>query len=159
MNTDPEIEAMTKIQAALNQLPDPEATARVLRWAAARFGTPALGEAEQPEDTGFSDVSNLFDVADPKTEAERALVVGYWFQEVGGAAAFTGQQVNTELKHLGHPIGNVTVAMNNLMNRTPRLALQTYKSGKAKQARKRYKLTVEGVRRVEAMLRHEQVEE
>ena len=165
MNTDPEIEAMRTIQTALTKLDDPEARARLLRWALDRFGTPALqtptrqDEAKQPEETDFSEVANLRHAADPKTDAESALVVGYWFQVIGGADGFTGQQVTTELKQLGHNLSNVTMAMSSLINRKPSLAMQTRKSGTTRQARKRYKLTVEGVRRVEEMLRHEQVEE
>ena len=39
-----------------------------------------------------------------------------------------------------------------MIDQTPRLILQTSKSGSAKQARKRYKVTREGVKRVQSML-------
>jgi hypothetical protein len=39
-----------------------------------------------------------------------------------------------------------------MIAQTPRLILQTSKSGSSQQARKRYKVTREGVKRVQAML-------
>jgi hypothetical protein len=60
--------------------------------------------------------------------------------------------VNKHLKHLGHPVSNITRAIDTMIDQTPRLILQTSKSGRAKQARKRYKVTRQGVKHVLAML-------
>ncbi len=87
---------------------------------------------------------DLFDQANPKTEPERALVGGYWFQEISGHPSFDAQEVNNALKDVGHGIGNVTQALNSLQNRKPALVRQMSKSGKTKQARKKYKLTTAG---------------
>lgn len=53
---------------------------------------------------------------------------------------------------LGHPVSNITRALDSMMTQTPRLVIQTQKSGKSKQARKRYKITREGTKRVSSML-------
>ena len=155
--TDPmaEITAMQKLAEALFGL-DTEATARVLRWAADRFKVASVlrsgsEPAEQKEAT-FQDFASLYDSANPSTDAEKALVGGYWFQVIQGQQDLDAQQINAGLKNLGHGIGNITAAFNDLINRTPRLVIQTRKSGTAKQARKKYRLTVEGTRKVKEML-------
>lgn len=163
---DAEIKAIQALVAALKDL-EPDVRARVLGWAAERYGVgiaPRRKTAASPEaaptpseepDRQFGSFAELHDRANPKTEAMRALVGGYWFQAQQHQADFTGQQVNDELKQLGHPLSNVTVAFRQLQKRSPVLARQVQKSGKTKQARKRYKLTEAGITRVEAMLRGE----
>jgi hypothetical protein len=53
---------------------------------------------------------------------------------------------------MGHGIGNITDAFNAAKEQKPALVMQTQKSGASKQARKRYKLTLMGIRRVESRL-------
>lgn len=94
----------------------------------------------------------FFDAADPQTEAERVLVGAYWVQVVEGAEDFESMQVTKHLKNLGHPVSNITRAIDSMMSQNPRMVIQTQKSGSSKQARKRYKVTREGTKRVRAML-------
>jgi hypothetical protein len=100
----------------------------------------------------FATFAELFDAATPNGNSEKALVVGYWLQVCGGAEHFDGFTANRELKNLGHGLGNVTNAVETLRNQTPALALQLSKAGKSQQARKTYKLTVAGIKAVEAMI-------
>jgi hypothetical protein len=167
---DPEIKAMGTIAGALVDL-DKEAQARVLDWAARRFdvslpsgGSPSgRGRREgrnggggsdlnPPEDVEFQDFVDLFDGAGPRTDAERALVGGYWFQIIGGSSDFQSQEVNTALKDVGHGVGNITQALDQLQNRSPALVRQVAKSGRTRQARKKYKLTTAGTAAVRRML-------
>ncbi|MFQ5934260.1 MAG: hypothetical protein ACE5KI_06430 [Dehalococcoidia bacterium] len=154
MTEDEEIKAMVAVNQALNNL-DEAVVERVLRWAADRFKVNSL-VATSSKRGGASgeegDVADFYDRTNPSTDAERALVVGYWFQEVQGDQDLDAQKINTELKHLGHGVGNITTALNDLIDRTPNLVIQTRKSGTTKQARKKYRLTVEGIRRVNEML-------
>jgi len=108
--------------------------------------------ATAPQPVNYSSFAELFDAALPKSNADRALVAGYWLQVCQGAESFGGQAVNTELKHLGEAIANITNALESLKTQKPALALQLKKSGKSQQARKSYKITVAGVRAVEAMI-------
>jgi hypothetical protein len=157
-----ETEAITQVDKALDGLQKEEA-ARVLRWASDKYGDGTPGTKLRGDggrghshsttsDHDFSDVSDLITTAEPSNNYERALVVGYWFQEVQGEADFTGQQINTELTNLGHRCSNITEVFTNLMKRKPALATQTKKSGKSRQARKRYKLTKAGIDKVKRML-------
>jgi hypothetical protein len=86
------------------------------------------------------------------TDAEKLLVVSYWFQVVQGTTELESLTLNKELKNLGHPVGNITRAFAGLAQAVPRLVIQTRKTGSTRQARKRFKLTVEGIRRVGQLL-------
>ena len=163
---DLEIRAMATVGEVLAGL-DEAAASRVLRWASDRYlagsvnvkslrgPAVALARPSPGDDQGFTDLPSLFHAANPVTLGEKVLVAGYWFQEVAGQSDLDAQQINAELKQLGHRILNITMAFGELMNRKPQLAIQTRKSGSSKQARKKYRLTREGVSRVKAMLRGE----
>ena len=163
---DPEITAMATISNALDGL-DESARDRVLRWARDRYGVAKSAPSREPVSSGlaradtlqreqsmsqFSDVADVYASANPTTDGEKVLVVGYWFHTARGENELDSQAINTELKHLGYPIGNVTRAVSGLSTSVPRLVVQTKKTGSTKQARKKFKLTVEGMKRVEQML-------
>jgi hypothetical protein len=106
----------------------------------------------------FERISDLVDAANPSSGLDYVLLGSYWFQEVQGGESFTGQQVNSALKDLGHGSANITTSYNSLKSRKPPLARQIQKSGTSKQARKQYRLTTEGIRAVERMLSHKDEE-
>jgi hypothetical protein len=152
-----EIQAMKQIKAAMESLEQEEAR-RVLRWAVDKFGhgksIDASEEVELERSTGnrqFQRIADLIDAANPTTTAEYVLACSYWFQQLEGDESVTGFQVNSALKDLGHGAGNITEAFSSLIDRTPRLARQVQKSGSSRQARKRYRLTEEGIRQVDRM--------
>src|SRR5436309_1211119 len=146
MHQDNEINAMTAISAALATL-EPGEIGCVLRWATERHGLgevhPKVGTVVKGQlDLGrpnFEDLATLFHEANPKTEAEKALVVGCWLQVVPQQKDFESQPLNSEWKNLGHGVGNITDAMTTLIRRKPALVIQIQKSGTTRQARKRYK--------------------
>lgn len=154
---DPEIEAMARVKDALASLDD-ETREHVIRWAAERFGL-SLGRKRSAMPAGgalldgeYEDVGTFFTQASPSTAAEKALAVGYWFQVLKGQDSFDGASVNAELKNLGHGVSNITRAFDDLKARRPALAIQVQKSGKAKQARKKYKITEAGMTKVQKMV-------
>lgn len=165
---DPELDAMQTLLAALAELDD-DARARVLGWVASRYeinlaakptrqpiATEEQAAAEvqaPPALTGFQNIGALFAAAEPKTNGEKALVAGFWLQTRGDAAELTGQAINTELKHLGHGVPNITGALEELKAARPALAIQLRKAGTSQQARKKYKVTEAGAKHVEAMVR------
>jgi hypothetical protein len=163
-----ELEAMKKIAGALEPL-DEAARQRALQWAISRFrgiqsGTPKSGSAahqvfELANDLSdgpqqrFETFAELFQAANPTSEKEKALIASYWEQVCLSQPSFASQSLNTGLKDLGHGIGNITEALTALKNERPALVLQLKKSGTSKQARKTYKITQEGMRRVQLMMR------
>ncbi len=102
--------------------------------------------------TTFDTFAELFDAAQPTSNANRALVSGYWIQVCDGADRFGGQLVNKALKDLGYGISNITAAIDILKQKKPALVLQLKKAGKSQQARKTYKVTEAGIKAVEAMI-------
>jgi len=101
----------------------------------------------------------LFDAAHAKTEKEKALVAAYWVQISQGQPSFPAQILNSSLKDLGHGVSNITDSLDALKTEKPALILQLKKSGTSKQARKTYKLTAEGARRVQQMISNEGVQD
>lgn len=81
----------------------------------------------------------------PTTQAEWALLGAYYFQEVLGNQNVTAFQVNKELKQHGTPIANITVSLEENISQNPALIRQIAKSGKTKQAKKKYVVTTNGI--------------
>lgn len=171
---DPELEAMQAVLAALTPL-SAEERERVISWVARRFDVVAIPkkateeasaaeEVDQASQSGakkveaqiFDTLGELFAAADPKTNGQKALVVGYWLQSHEGLNELDAQRINTELKHLGYGIANITTAMDEIKAGKPAMAIQLKKSGSTKQARKKYKITEAGLKAVEAALRGEE---
>ena len=130
-----ELAAMVQIEQAFSGLDEAERD-RVLVWAGSRFsggrihvphnlGTAnekassaphASSDAQSATSLGskldaIESLAEFYDQASPATDADKALVVGYWLQMKAGASELESQKINFELKHLGHGIGNVTRAL------------------------------------------------
>ncbi len=166
---DLEIAVMGKVASSLAELDD-AARIRVIEWASKRYNVKiaqSRGSSDGSTRSDYGDNSevgnetvesdfevfaDLFDAANPKADADRALVAGYWFQVLQNQADFVGQAVNNALKDVGHGVGNITNALSSLQSRKPALVRQVAKSGRAQQARKKYKLTTAGVSAVRAMM-------
>ncbi len=182
VTTDPlvEVKAMASVAESLAGL-DADAVGRVLRWAVDRFGVTTSVKTTNVTGGGgvrvggsatvemqhtnngnggtvpkFESFADLYGAANPESEADKALVAGYWFQFVEGKPEFGAQELNTALKNLGHPIANITTAFDNLKARRPAPVLQLKKAGTSKQARKTYKLTHTGRLQVDAMVGQQQ---
>lgn len=155
-----EVEAITAVDKALSGL-DEDAAARVLRWASDRYGQAMPDEEPAAEPVSrapaqFEEIADLMAAAGPRNGVERVLVATYWFQVVNEHPNVTGQQINNELKHLGHASSNITDAFNGLIRRKPQLAMQVEKTGSSRQARKKYKLTIAGISEVKRLLAPEE---
>ena len=129
MSFDAEIQAMSSVASALNDLEDDATRERVLRWAAERFGiftpnfsTPAKSNDYVADDDGrtrtkapavptdpvFDDFVDLFDAVNPKTDLDKALTGAYWLQAVNSQPSWQSSKVNNLLKDTGHGISNIT---------------------------------------------------
>lgn len=157
-----EIEAMRAVAKALDKL-ESGSRDRVLDWAMQFYkrGAPArtpglpppMGMPAPAVDGGTaSDLAALFAKARPSTDADKALVAAYHLSAKSGGQEFDSFTLNSELSHLGHRVGNVTRALDALVSSRPAFVVQTRKEGKAKQARKKFRITVEGSRRVEKLV-------
>jgi hypothetical protein len=167
---DQELSAMSAVVQALTPL-DENARKRVLQYALARFkstspgvvadevteeteaagGPPANGGAAK-EIAGYGTLAELYHDAKPNSDAEKALVVSAWLQVSEARDGIDGFSVNSALKNLGYPIGNITRAFGVLVNQRPALMIQLRKAGVTRQARKLSKVTEAGLRHVREML-------
>lgn len=165
-----EVAAVAAVAQALESL-DQRARARVLQWASdclleidnrrrpeAVLSTRVPDSPSRPTtlataepSTDLSSVCQQEEAAEflhqsgpPATAPERALVVAAHVQLRSQAGSFKASEVNSELKHLGYAIANITDALASLMNRKPQLVVQMQKSGTSRQARKLYKVTQVG---------------
>jgi len=157
MDFEPELKAMNDVYNALKSLED-EAKQRVIQWVVGKFAltSPAnqlIGSQQELDNGGipsdkdlssFESVADLFANAKVKSEPDKVLVVGAYLQNRKGGSELTGREINKELHHLGHGVGNITVAISSLIKKKPQLMIQTRKEGKSKQAQKKYKVTTEG---------------
>lgn len=155
---EPELQALSTITALLADLPQ-ASQRRIVNWISSRFQIVGIGNGSQsetnvrdPQPREFSDAATLFVAVNPTTGPEKALTAAFWLQEYLHQDEWDGFSINTELKHLGHGLRNITDALNALIGHRPQLVVQLRKSGKTKQARKRYKLTVEGLKKVRQMI-------
>ena len=166
-----EFEALKTVYTTLEPL-TAEGRNRVISYVVDRLGIADLakasstrsegedGEADSPSEqndvpngqNSFSTFAELHNAASPGTNAEHALVAAFWEQVHEGNETFGSQAVNTKLKDLGVVIKNITDAFNQLKGSKPALLLQLRKSGSSRQARKTYKLTEAGLKRVQEML-------
>lgn len=155
----PELHVMSELASAFAALEEDEIR-RVLKWANEKYRFKGAGESDKtsmvdavpPTEREFSDLPRLFDAAKPTSGLDRLLVVGYWHQVVSGEEDLDSQTLNGELKHLGYPSANITRDMASLVNRSPKLVIQVRKDGTSQQARKRFRLTREGIKSVQSML-------
>lgn len=168
---DEEFAAMQAVYKALEPLDD-DARSRVIEYIISRLDIAAptalrsraaglAGDDEVDEavleagEAGarkYGSLAELYDTAQPTTNANKALVAGYWLQVCRGAESFDGFSANKDLKNLGHGLSNITNSITSLREQKPTLVIQTKKSGKSQQARKTYKVTVAGIVAVEAMI-------
>jgi len=169
MEEDKELSVMAAVNAVLAGL-EQEVVARVLRWAADRYKvalTPAsqrgtadkkiTGSTEDPvegvEEKAVVEFSELFASAgSPPADPDRVLVAAYWYQVENGQNELESQALNRELKNTGHGVSDMPRALNSLMNARPQLVIQLKKKGTTRQARRTFKLTTEGIKKVKAML-------
>jgi len=160
-----EFSAIKKVHDELIQL-SPEARSRVVNYMVNLLEIDVTGvlstasleksDDEQPAQddspSTYSTFAELFDSADPQTNADKALVAGYWLQHHEGHEGFDSQSANKLLKNLGHGLGNITNALSALKDQKPALVLQLKKSGSSQQARKTYKVTVAGTNAIKNMI-------
>jgi DNA-binding MarR family transcriptional regulator len=69
-----------------------------------------------------------------------------------GNDGFDSYTANSALKQMGYTLSNITRALDILQAQDPKLVMQVRKTGSSRQARKVYKLTHAGLKRVAEML-------
>lgn len=165
---DKELRAMVELSNAMSPFGDDDRAVvqRILAWFNSRYGHATqkaaavtstqveggIRNSEVGTKRQFNSAAELYDSVGPEAAYEKAVTVGYWLQVCNAQQDFTGLDVNSTLKHMGHGITNITDSFNTAKERKPALVMQTQKSGSSQQARKMYRLTLAGIRWVESRL-------
>lgn len=161
---DKQIVAITKIVEALKGLEEADLRV-VLGFVEMRYGgskPPPLGSGDESivanrsgtavSSQAFNTFPDLYHAANPATESDKALVAGYWVQVCQGKDGFDSFTANSALKDMGYNVSNITRALDSLMASDPKYVQQIKKTGQSRQARKVYKVTQAGSKRVAEML-------
>ena len=183
-NTDPliELDAMRALATALQPLPQ-DSRRMVLYWASEKFLAPNLRLPPQPQTsapsleisgqdtaptfsrpqtttnwapTDYDSIGDLYHACTPASDGEKALVISAWLQKTTDADGVDSYSVNSELKNLGYGIGNITRAFDYLIQAKPALMIQVRKSGTSKQARKSFRVTDAGMKKIRDMVAQNQ---
>jgi hypothetical protein len=163
---DAELAAMQSLAEVLGGLDKP-AQERVLGWAISRFALSCSTSASPKglqansgieRSTSFTEFAELFHAMNPSDNGAKALAAAYWLSR-GDGEAFTAQAANGLLKDMGYHVPNITDALTQCMKEKPATIIQTRKSGSSRQARKLYKLTDAGRRKVSSLIEQQKLQE
>ena len=174
MNRDPEIDALSQVYDSLIGLNHAQIR-RIIAWCSSRFGLleekptveatepemeapvepaeasekPVEIEPEQIEPTGFmkfNTVKDLFFASDVRNVTSKILLVAAFLHEKDNSKEFSSYEINTRLKQVGDGVQNITNSINKLLDKEPPLLMQTEKMGDTKQAKRKFRITEEGLR-------------
>ncbi|UCH92460.1 MAG: hypothetical protein JSV88_19480 [Candidatus Aminicenantes bacterium] len=104
---------------------------------------------EQTEIKGFmkyETVEDLFFASNVRTIASKILLVAAYLQEKHNFKEFSSLDINSRLKNIGQGVQNITTSINSLVDKKPPLLIQTRKMGDSKQAKRKFRVTEEGLR-------------
>ena len=156
---DPEVAAMAALSEALDPLSD-EVRVRVLAWARSRYA-PAIGPAMSAAEptparvsglAGYTTLAEFVAACGADTDSGRVLATATFVTQRNAADSFTAAEIQSELKHLGYGVGNITRVIDGLSGQRPQLVVQLKKQGNTRQARKVYKVTEAGIQETQRML-------
>jgi len=160
-----DVAVLLQVHQSFERIKDDAAYERVLQFLANKRGLRVVrvggsvgvrGDVAMPErdEAGAEgpDFPSLFNDARPQTDADKALVAGYYLQALKGQQDFDSASLHDMLRKLGHVMSNISRAMSALMATTPNLVMQTGIVGKGHHVRKRYRLTPAGIKRVTTMI-------
>lgn len=164
MKEDPELKAMESVFETMKNLSD-DSKLRIVKWLTDKFqldlklpnrkgstDESKVSSYQKNNIESFGSIEDLFSHVDPKDTSDKVLVVASFLQVNHQKPDLTGIEINRALRDLGHGVKNITNAIQSLIDRKPKLMIQTRKTGTTKQAKKKYKVTSEGLKRVREML-------
>ncbi len=101
----------------------------------------------------YKNIENLFLAAEIKSVGSRVLLAAAYLQEKNDYEEMSSYDINSRLKKLGYGVSNITTAINTLLNKKTPLMMQTKKEGTSKQAKRKFKVTEEGLDLAKTFLR------
>lgn len=108
--------------------------------------TQAPKEATPTGVESFNSFEELFKFIKPSSDSEKALVAAVYLQLKKDLSDLTSAQVQKELKRINNRVSNITQAISALVKKN--MMIQLSKEGNSQQARKKYKVTLEGIKQI-----------
>lgn len=109
----------------------------------------ATVEPDGPEKKGLMDydtVMDLFANAEVKKVSQKILLMAAFLQERQNFKEISSYDINFRLKRLNQGVQNISSSINGLLNRKPEVMVELERSGSSKQARRKFRVTIEGLR-------------
>ncbi len=182
MKLDQEMEVLSKCYDLLKGLDD-EVKIRTMQWLSSKFrigqstlvlssgdmgmhegngsaATPVEKPAEAPASASapapsgidaFNSFTDLYKHVKPSSDAEKALAAAVFLQLRKDSPDLTSAQVQKELKRIDQRVSNITQAISALVKK--KFMIQLAKEGTSQQARKKYKVTREGIKFIDDILK------
>ena len=179
MGHDPEIVAMNKVYNVFRNL-DNGKRKRIIHWLIDRFGLMGdkpLHELTHPiqkqtetkpmkkekqekavkplEKRGvkqYDTVLDLFSEAKIKKSTGKILLMAAYLQERHNFKEITTYDINFRLKRIKHGVTNISSLINGILKRKPQLLDEIKKEGQTKHARRKFRVTEEGLKVVKNYL-------
>jgi hypothetical protein len=101
----------------------------------------------------YRSIETLFLSSNVKTVASKILLAAAYLQEKLSFEEISGFDINSRLKKMGYGVANISTAMNPLLRKKPPLIIQIKKAGDSKQARRKFRVTEEGLIAARSYLR------
>jgi hypothetical protein len=94
----------------------------------------------------FDTVLDLFSESNVKKVSSKILLMAAYLQERHNFKEISSYDINFRLKRIGHGVQNISSSINGILKRKPQLMIELKKDGASKQARRKFSVTVEGLK-------------
>jgi hypothetical protein len=101
----------------------------------------------------YRSIETLFLSSNVKTVPSKILLAAAYLQEKLNFEEISSFDINSRLKKMGYGVPNISSSLNSLLNKKPPLMVQIRKAGDSKQAKRKFKVTEEGLQLARTYLR------
>jgi hypothetical protein len=101
----------------------------------------------------FRSIETLFLSSNVKTVPSKILLAAAYLQEKLNFEEISSFDINSRLKKMGYGVPNISSSLNSLLKKEPPLMILIGKAGDSKQAKRRFKVTEEGLQMARTYLR------
>lgn len=93
----------------------------------------------------FETAMDLFAESSAKKSTSKVLLMAAYLQERHNYKEISSYDINFRLKRIGHGVTNISSLINGILKRVPHLLVQVDAENLPKQARRKFRVTVEGL--------------
>ncbi len=101
----------------------------------------------------YRSIETLFLSSNVKTVPSKILLAAAYLQEKLNFEEISSFDINSRLKKMGYGVPNISSSLNSLLNKEPPLMVQIRKAGDSKQAKRKFRVTEEGLQLARTYLR------